>query len=301
MKATIVFVIAITLPLACFAQKKEQWADMQRDIAMLQDQVKALQKTQDQLTVLLQQTLDASNKANIAIAVLQSSINERLGEQMKNVAAPVASLSSKMDTMSDSFTAMKEQVNDLTGRVGKLDQKLTDISNAVRTISAPPPVPTPAATGPNGGMPAASSGPPPGASAESTYQSARRDMDGGNLDLAMNEFQQYLQWFPNTDTAPNAQFYVGEIYLRKGDTDNAIKAFDTVLERYPDNPRTTPDAHLMKGRALTQAGKRTAAAKEFQDLIKQFPRSDAAATAKTLLKQLGYPVPGAPARTSKRR
>jgi tol-pal system protein YbgF len=294
MRATTLFVIAATVPLLCFGQKKEQWAEMQRDIAMLQDQVRTLQKSQDQLTAVLQQTLDAANKANIAIAVLQSNINDRLGEQMKNVAAPVASLNTKMDTMSESFTALRETVTDLTARVDKLDQKLTDIGNAVRTLSAPPQAPptqpgTPG-QGPGAGPGTAQTGPPPGASAETIYQSARRDMDGGNLDLALTEFQQYLQWFPGTDLAPNAQFYIGEVYFRKGDPDNAVKAYQAVIDQYPGSTKI-PDAHLMKGRALTQAGQRTAAAKEFQLLIRQYPHTQAAATAKTLLKELGYPVP----------
>jgi len=40
----------------------------------------------------------------------------------------------------------------------------------------------------------------------------------------MQEFQDYLKYFPKTELAPNAQFYVGEIYLRNGDSENAVKS-----------------------------------------------------------------------------
>jgi len=153
----------------------------------------------------------------------------------------------------------------------------------LRSAPAPPPP-----GGTVGGPPAGeSSVPPAGMSAESTYQNAYRDMQSGQMDLALQEFSDYLRYFGNTDYAPNAQFYIGDIYLRKGDTDNAIKSFDAVLEHWSENNKT-PDARYMKGRALVQAGKPTAAAQEFREIIKRYPDKDVAAKAKAQLKALGY-------------
>ena len=102
--------IAVTLlalfPIAGFAQKKEI-LEMQRDIALLQDQVRTMQRSQDekfaQVTLLLQQALDASGKANTAMAVLQSSLTERIGEQAKSMVGPVAGVGTKVDQMADEF------------------------------------------------------------------------------------------------------------------------------------------------------------------------------------------------------
>src|SRR5207302_3492427 len=106
---------------------------------------------------------------------------------------------------------VRENVADLSGRLAKLDSKLTDISNAIRTLQAPPAAPPPAPGAP--GNPAAQ-GPPPGVSAESLFQNAFRDYSSGKDELAMDEFNQYLKYFPQTAEAPTAQYYIGAIYDR---------------------------------------------------------------------------------------
>ncbi len=298
MKPIILVFLALT-PAAVFAQKKEI-VELQRDIAQLQEQVRSLQQNQTdklgQLTALIQQALDSSNKANTAIAMLQGSLTDRIGEQAKSLVGPVAGVGTKVDQMADEFRAVRESVADLSSRIGKLDAKLADISNAIATLrnppAAPPPTGAPGATGTGGA-------PPAGMSAETTYQNAYRDMQSNQMDLALQEFTDYLKYFPNTDYAPNAQFYVGDIYLRKGDTENAIAAFDAVLERWSENSKTA-DARYMKGRALVQAGKPTAAAQEFREIIKRYPERDVAAKAKAQLKALGYST-AAPSSTPRRK
>ncbi len=298
MKSTALILLAF-IPVAAFGQKKEI-LELQREIAQLGDQVKAMQQSQSDklvaLTALVQQAIDSANKANSSLAVLQNSITDRIGEQAKSMAAPVANVGTKVDQMSDEFRGVREAVADLSSRMGKLEAKLVDINNAVTTIRNPPAAPT----GAPDGVGSASAGPPPGTSAEQTYQNAYRDMQGAQLDLALQEFSDYLKYFPNTEYAPNAQYYIGDIYLRKGDTNNAIQAFDAVLERFSENAKSA-DARYMKGRALVQAGKRTAAAQEFRELIKRYPDSDVATKAKSQLKALGYSVPSASTASRKRR
>jgi len=105
------------------------------------------------------------------------------------------------------------------------------------------------------------------------YSNARRDMSGGKLDLALEEFSDYLKWYGNTDLAPNAQYYMAYIHSSQGDYDNAVKEFDMVLEKYPDNNKT-PDSLYNKGLALTKMGRRTDGAQEYRELIQRFPAND---------------------------
>src|SRR5712692_9664845 len=122
--------------------------------------------------------------------------------------------------------------------------------------------------------------------AETTYTNAFRDYKGGKYDLAMQEFSDYLKYFGNTQFAPNAQFYIGDIYYRKHDYENALQAFDTVLEHYSDNNKTA-DAHYLKGMSLLSMGKRDAAAREFRDVNSRYPDAEVAAQARARLKELG--------------
>ena len=295
MKLTALIVLALVPAAGAFGQKKEI-VELQRDMALLNDQVRAMQRTQDekfaQVLLLIQQSLDEARKANTAVAVLQNGLTERISAQAKSMVGPVTGVGTKVDQLADEFRSVREAVADLAARMGRLDARLTDINTAVTTLRNPPAAP---------GAPETAGGVPPGMSAEQTYQNAYRDMQGGQLDLAMQQFTDFLKYFPTTEYAPNAQFYIGDIYMRKNDTENAIKAFDAVLERYSENNKSA-DARYMKGRALVLAKKPTAAAQEFRELIKRYPDSDVAAKARSQLKALGYTAPAAapPKRSSKR-
>ena len=274
--------------------------ELQRDVALLQEQLRTLQRSQDEklsaIQVLVQQALDASNKANTSVALLQSNLQQSIKEQQKSVVAPVVDVGAKIDQMTTDFQSLRESVADISSQVGKLQQQMVDIGNAVRTIQTPAAPPPGTASGPTPGM--ARNVPP--VPAETLYQNAMRDRSGGKDDLAVQEFSDYLKYYGNTDLAPNAQFYVGEIHLRQGNFDDALREFDMVLEKYPDNNKTA-DALYMKGRTLVQMGKRTQGKQEFCELVKRFPSSDLASKARSQVKALGLTCgPATPARSRKR-
>ncbi len=278
------FVSALLLsPAFSFAASREI-QELQRDVAQLQEMVRNLQQSQNErmaaLTVLVQQAVDASNKANTQVAVLENGIRQSISEQQKSVVAPVAGVGTKVDQMATEFQALRESVAAIASQLSKLQLQVVDIGNAVKTIQAPPPPPPAAGVG----APAAGGLPP--VPADTLYNNAQRDRLGGKLDLAMQEFQQYLQYYPQTDLAPNAQYYIAEIHFSQGDLENALKEFDLVLEKYPDNSKT-PDALYMKGQTLVKLGRRTSGGQEFQELIKRFPTHDLSKKACTQLQAMG--------------
>jgi TolA-binding protein len=290
--------LLVVSPLLCFGQRKE-YVELQRDVALLQDQVRTLQRTVDEkmatLTVLVQQALDNINKLNTTVAVLDAGVRDRLKEQASSLVAPVAGIGAKVDTMASEFQNVKTSIEDMNSRLGKVQQQLVDLNNTVKVIQAPPaPPPTSA------GGPATSAGPPSGLSAEALYANALRDKDGGNYDVALQEFSDYLKFFGTTEMAPNAQFYVGEICYRRGDLTSALTAFDAVLEKYSQNNKTL-DAMYMKGQTLVKLGERNKGADEFRELIRTSPNSELAARAKAEMKKLGLTVTPAGKRTTKKK
>jgi tol-pal system protein YbgF len=294
--------ILLFAPAASFAASREI-QELQRDVGLLQQAVQQLQRSQDEklagLTELVRQSLDASNRANTAVAVIQNTIQQSLKEQEKNVAAPVVGLGSKVDQMANDFRAMQQAMSDLTTMLSKLQALVTDLSNGVKTMQSP------AAPPPGSSSPQASVGGTPPMPARDLYDNAVRDRSGGKVDLAVQGFSDYLRYYGNTELAPNAQFQIADIHFSQGDYENALKEFDMVLEKYQDNNKT-PDALYMKGRTLVQLGRRTQGADEFKELIKRYPNSDMAKKACSQLTAMGLkcgsaPRAAAPKKAAKRR
>jgi TolA-binding protein len=265
--------------------------ELQRDVAILQDQVRQVQRTLDeklaQLTLLMQQTQDNSAKANNSLANIQTSVSDTLAQQIQ----PVTHLGGKVDGLTEDVHGLRDTINDLSSRLAKLDAKVTDLGNRMSIMQNPPAAPGSAPGTPTGAPGAVA--PPPGMTAESAWQNAEKDRLGGNSDLALKEYQDYITYFPNTDYAPNAQFEIGDIYYSKGDYDNALKAFDTLLERFPDNPRTR-SAHFMKGQTLLHTGDRQGAVDEFKYIVANYPGTEDARRATAALKGLGVSASGKP-------
>src|SRR5690348_14570895 len=106
-----------------FAANREM-QELQRDVGILQDQVKALQRSQDEkltaLTVLVQQALDSAGKANTGVAVIQNGFQQNLRDLETKVVAPVAGVNTRIDQMSADFRTLQQAVADLTTLMGKL-------------------------------------------------------------------------------------------------------------------------------------------------------------------------------------
>jgi len=176
--------------------------------------------------------------------------------------------------MAGEFQGLRESVASLNARMGKLEQQLLDISTAIKTIQAPPVAPPPAAI----------------MSAETLFQNATRDREGGNLELALKEFTDYVQVYGSTEQAASAQYYIGDIHYRSERYEEAVAAFDLVLTNYLDSDRA-PDAHYMKAMALRELGETAKARSEFDRLIKRFPKHELAAKARTQLRTLAPAKP----------
>jgi len=291
MYASRLFLLSMVLsPAILLGQKKEDLASIQRDIADMDDHVKQLQKAYDvkigELTALLQQSVDANNKMAAAMTAMQHNLDQKLADQQAKLVAPVATLGTKVDEMSGDFRSVRENVAELVRHMNALDAKVTDISSAVRTLNNPAPAPPAAGVPPGGTAQQAPEGPPAGWSAELAYNTAYNDFKNKKDDQAVDEFLQYVKYAPQSENAPNATYYLGQIYYRGQDWADAIKAFDAVLEKYPKNPRTS-ESEYMKACALMNDGQKTAAGQEFRSFIKTYPDSPRVKDAHAHLRELG--------------
>jgi len=273
-----------------FAVNKDL-VQLQRD---LEDKINALQNDIDsklsQLTGLITAMQNDTRRTADQVATLQDSVSNNVAKSL----TPVNGLNTKVESMSDDVRALKDSIADLSSRLERMDAKITDLKNQMQIMQNPPSAPAPSGPGgpvtPNG-QPSPSGAPqsvtpPPGMSADRSYTEALRDLQTGKSDLAYSEFQQFLTYFPNTELAANAQYYLGEIDYNRQNYTGAIQSFDAVLERYPDNPKT-PDAHYMKAMALLKSNQRNKAVQEFRILVQNYSHTDDARKALQQLRALG--------------
>jgi TolA-binding protein len=297
-----VWILVASPTLALAANKDIQ--ELQRDVAQLQDMVKQLQTSQNkdlaELRALVQQSLNAANDANKAVAIIQNGFQQNLRDQEGKVVAPVVQLSSRMDSLSSDFRSLQGAVSDLTTLINKMQDRLTDINNNMKLIQSPAAPPPSQSGAPQASAPAASSC--GGISATDLYTNAQRDYQAGHLDLALQEYSDFVRCNGNAAQAPRAQYYTGFIRYSQGDYEAAARDFDVVLEKYPHDDSQVPTAlaYYYKGMSLAKAGRRTDAQSEFRDLMKQFPNEELSKQACTQLVKLGYnctaPRPAAPAK-----
>jgi TolA-binding protein len=297
--------VLLAAPALAFAASKEI-TELQRDVALLQQQLRDLQRSQDEklsaLLELTRQAVDTANRANTGTAVMQSSLSKNLEEQLKQVVGPVVGMNARMDGVTNDVRTLQQAVSDMASMMAKMQSQLSDLTTAVKAINiapAPPPAQGGATTG---GAPSGAPGQDgPPMPATSLYDNALRDKGSGKLDLALQEFADYLKWFPTGDMAPNSQFYIGMIHYGQGNYEAAAQEFDMVLEKYPETNSKAREARLYKGRSLVHLpGHKTEGADEFLELIKRYPTSDEAkqACSERIALGLRCPAPAAPTRNT---
>ena len=292
-----------------------------REIVELQTSVNQLiqgqQAIQTQLTqseavekTLIEQSLDSVNKLSGTMNSLQKSVQDLQ-----------ANSGARLDSMSTQVQGVSDNLQESLARMGKLNQQLTDIQNSIQGIdsklSTGAAAPSPAASmppgTPNGSLPNAAPnagstyGTPPTApgsapspyvpsaspagpaslpSADLLYSNGLRDYSGRKYDLATQEFQDYLKYYPTTELASNAEFYLGQIAYSQEQYQPAIDAFSKVIDNYPKSFKLAP-AHLLKGLSLVAAGQKASGIRELRLVIHNYPGTDEERRARTKLHDMG--------------
>ena len=248
---------------------KSQLIQIQTQLQILQDNMARMQQSFDErmgaMRDLVTQQTDNVNKMGAAVQNLQKS----LGAQTNDAAG-------KVDQISGQVQALHDSVDELKARLNQISQKLDQMNATKENIGTNVPGNT------------ANQAPPP----QTLYDNALRDYNANKNDLAMQEFQDFLKYYPNEDLAGNAQFYVAEIEYRQGNFTQAINDYNRVLDQYPGGNKSAA-AQLKKGFALAELGQKDQAVKELNSLIARYPKAPEAAQARERLRQLTGTRPSA--------
>jgi len=272
LKLFFILFACIVLATPAFPVAKEI-IQLQTQVQALQDQMAQMRQSFDERMGIMRNLVEQSTDNVNKVASSVNDLNQTLQKSHQDEGG-------RADQLSGQVQALHDSVDELKARMTKIAAQLDAIQSAQQNINNP--APATGTTGTPAPQGAVNQAPP----ADVLYNNALRDYNSGNFPLAGQEFGDYLKYYQNTDLAGNAQFYLGDIAYRQGDYANAVKAYDTVIEQYPDGNKAAA-AQLKKGYSLLELGQRQAGVRELNALVTRYPRSIEAQQAKDRLKKLG--------------
>jgi tol-pal system protein YbgF len=270
------FVAAILMVVAMLgvdsSAANKDMVQLQTQIQALQDQMARMQQSFDErmgvMRNLVEQNSDTMNKLTTTLTQLQ----QTLQKQSTDTSGRTDQLSGQLQTLNDSLDELK-------ARLARVAKQLEDMQSAQQNVQAQ------AQPGSTPGSPQqslAQQAPPP----DVLYNNGLRDYNAGKLELSRGEFSDYLKYYPNTDLAGNAQFYLAEMEYRDHNYQAAAQDYDKVLQQFPGGSKAA-SAQLKKGFSLIELGDKSGGVRELNVVIQRFPRSDEAVQARDRLRRLG--------------
>lgn len=280
-KRTILLVLATLLGVCgtrpAFGQKKDTLLLM-RQLDTMQQTINNMQKTLDTQTAVLRTLVEQAND-NV------NSMKLTVDELRKATQQNLASSNVRFDTMTSQIQTLSESLEEAKARLAKLSDQVAQTQNIIQTLNAPP-APAPGTTAP--GAPGTAASVP---DAETLYKSGLSYFSGGQYQLAVQAFQEYLHYYADTDLASNAQFYIGECYYSQNDYSKAVEEYNKCIEQYPKGNKAAA-AQLKKGYALLEMEQQQAGVRELRSLIQRAPNARESDLARQRLKKLGISVSG---------
>jgi tol-pal system protein YbgF len=246
----------------------KEMIQLQTQVQQLQEQMTAMQRSFDErmgvMKNLVETNTDAVNKLAGSLTTLSATLQKQQGDSATHV-----------DQLSGQIQSLNDTLDELKARLAKVSKQLEDMQSSQQSLAAQQ------ATQ-QAQQQAAASAPPP----DVLYNNGLRDYNGDKNDLAIQEFSDYIKFYPNTDLAGNCYFYLGEIQFRQGNYQQAAQSYDQVMQNFPSGNKTA-SAQLKKGFSLIELGKQDDGVTELRHVIQRYPKSNEALQARERLRKLG--------------
>ncbi len=274
MKKLVSFLLVFALAAPALAANKDM-VQLQTQVQQLQDSMTQMKQSFDErmgvMKNLIEQTTDNVNRLNSNVDNLTKTLGQQSGDS-----------GAKTDQVSAQVQALHDSVDEVKARLNKISQQLDQMGQQQQNIQAP-------------SQAAAAQAPP----ADQLYQSALRDMTANKMQLADQEFRDFMKYYADNELAGNAQYYIADIEYRQGNFQQAVADYNKVLDQYPGGNKAAA-SQLKKGYALLELGQRDAGIRELNSLVARYPKTSEAAQAQQRLGQLGASKKPSPKRPTPR-
>ncbi|MFH1481835.1 MAG: tetratricopeptide repeat protein [Pseudomonadota bacterium] len=102
---------------------------------------------------------------------------------------------------------------------------------------------------------------------------AHQTMERGDYDRAIGEFERFIYFFPRNEKVPEAQYFIGECYLKAKRYENARNALELVYKKYPRTVIAGKALFLM-GESYYRQGVPKEADYYYQKVIQEYPDTE---------------------------
>ena len=212
-----------------------------------------------------------------------------LFNQLQRMQDQIAQQQGAIEVLQNQVNQLKqeglERYQDLDRRIGAGVQPAATPDN-----SSAGGVPSAAAGGAAAGAaasqaPAASSEPGDPAKEKLYYDAAFDLIKAKDFDKASQAFTAFLRKYPNSQYAGNAQYWLGEVNLAKGDLQGAGQAFAKVSQLYPKHAKV-PDSLYKLADVERRLGHTDKVKGILQQVVAQYPGTSAAQLAQRDLQRM---------------
>jgi tol-pal system protein YbgF len=202
--------------------------------------------------------------------------NQNLGTlfiQVQQLQQEVMRLNGRLEEQANEIRTLREQSLE---RYVDLDKRLN--SGAAGAAAAAGTAPTdalpPAATTPATGAPPVAAQP---GEAEA-YRAAYSLVQAQKFDQAVSAFRKFQQDYPGGKYAPNAYYWLGELYLvvQPPDLESSRQSFTMLLGQYPNDSKA-PDALYKLGKVQFMKGNREKAKEYLDQVISRYGSTNSSA------------------------
>jgi tol-pal system protein YbgF len=213
----------------------------------------------------------------------------RRGAVLDSAAARIYRLEQAQVRQGDELQLLRAQLlTELEGIGGQLDQVTAQLEDLTGRLDRParrvPPAPDTVAG--TAARPDTSTRQAGGVDPDKLYSTAYLDFTRGRYDLAISSFRRFIELFPDSDNADNAQYWVGESFYSLGQLDSAEAELRVVIAGYPEGNKV-PSALYKLALLYQQTGRENAARSQLDRIVRDFPGSNEAKLAAERLRTLG--------------
>lgn len=264
------FTVAAVLLLLPSCVSSSDMRRLEERVIDLQDEIQALKR-------------EAGSKEEV------ERLNTELAQRTQSILRSSAEVSAKVDALADRIDNTQGSVEQTNYRIDRLVQQITQnereiaiLRSAIRGGAAGdvslPSIQEEVVVG--------QPGVPPPDDPIQIYQSAYRDFQRGNYELAIEGFSEFIEANPDSDLADNAAYWIGESLYSQRKFREAIEQFDEVVSRYPRSDRIAA-ALLKKGLAYIELGQRAQGVVQLQYVVHEHPTTQEASLARERLRAMG--------------